>query len=193
MANLMIFENTDFGKIRTVEINNELWFVARDIAKSLGYRWQVNLISHVPEEWKGVNQINTPGGTQKMNILSEQGLYFFLGRSDKPATLPFQKWIAGEILPQIRKTGGYLTPNQIEEALLSPDTIIRLATEIKSERQRKAVAINEIHNIAKRLESLANGLITPSEPPFISPLTGQNACLDETCEVFESVFSKYLN
>lgn len=62
----------------------------------------------VPEEWKMVRSVlTTPGGTQSMLTLTEQGLYFFLGRSDKPAALPFQKWLAGEVLPSIRKTGGY--------------------------------------------------------------------------------------
>lgn len=91
----------------------EPWFVAKDVAKVLEYSDSSNssrLLSHVPDEWKGVKQIHTPGGEQEMLALSEQGLYFFLARSDKPGALPFQKWLAGEILPSLRKTGRYNLP-----------------------------------------------------------------------------------
>jgi prophage antirepressor-like protein len=91
---------------------NELWFVAKDIATALEYPTSSisqikNLIANVPEEWKGLKPIKTLGGSQNMVVLSEQGLYFFIGRSDKQKALPFQKWIAGEVLPSIRKTGNY--------------------------------------------------------------------------------------
>jgi len=81
--------------------------VAKDVAEALGYTWQSNVIAHVPEEWKGVKPINTPGGPQQMVTLLESGLYFFLGRSDKPDALPMQKWVSGKVLPSIRKTGSY--------------------------------------------------------------------------------------
>ena len=84
------------------------WWVAKDVAEALGYRWDANLVLHVPIEWKGVKPIHTPSGVQQMIVLSEQGLYFFLGRSDKPKALPLQMWVAGEVLPTIRKTGNYL-------------------------------------------------------------------------------------
>ncbi|MRT95110.1 phage antirepressor protein, partial [Xylella fastidiosa subsp. multiplex] len=64
-------------------------------------------ISHVPSEWRGVESVSTPSGQQEVIVISEPGLYFFLGRSDKPKALPFQKWLAGEVLPSIRKTGSY--------------------------------------------------------------------------------------
>ena len=59
-------------------------------------------------KWKGVLPANTSGGTQKLTVLSEQGLYFYLGRCDKPAALKFQMWIAGEVIPSIRKHGAYV-------------------------------------------------------------------------------------
>lgn len=88
----------------------EPWVVAKDVATVLGYTWHHNVIGHVPEEWKGSRPITTPGGIQTVLCLSEQGLYFFLGRSDKPKALPFQKWLAGEVVPSIRKTGAYGMP-----------------------------------------------------------------------------------
>ena len=110
MKDLAIFENKDFGSVRVVERDGEPWFVAKDIAMALGYAQDSKvgvLFKNVPEEWKGVKRIHTLGGEQEMLTISEQGLYFFLGRSDKPAALPYQKWVAGEVIPSIRKTGCY--------------------------------------------------------------------------------------
>lgn len=88
--------------------NGESLFVAKDVALALGYEWNgSSRIAHVPEEWRGVTSVVTPSGEQEVLTLTEQGLYFFLGRSDKPKALPFQKWLAGEVLPALRKTGSY--------------------------------------------------------------------------------------
>lgn len=101
------FEN---NTVRTVAINGEIWFVSRDILNALGYSenyMTTRAINPIPEEWKGIHRMNTPGGKQDVSIISEQGLYFLLGRSDKQKAIPFQKWLAGEVLPSIRKTGSY--------------------------------------------------------------------------------------
>lgn len=98
---------------RVTMVKGEPWIVAKDVADALGYAENSNparLFQAVPDEWKGVKRIHTLGGSQKMLCLSEQGLYFFLGRSDKPKALPYQRWIAGEVVPSIRKTGEYATP-----------------------------------------------------------------------------------
>ena len=100
----------DSQTIRVLTVNNAPWFVAKDVAEALEYANSSNparLLTHVPDEWKGVNPIHTLGGIQEMLTLSEPGLYFFVNRSDKPKALPFQKWIAGDVLPEIRKTGSY--------------------------------------------------------------------------------------
>lgn len=107
---MQIFERSEFGSVRVIENAVELFFVAKDVLRALEYADDYNpsrAIQAVPEEWKGVHRIHTPGGEQEMLTLSEQGLYFFLARSDKPKALPYQKWIAGEVMPSIRKTGGY--------------------------------------------------------------------------------------
>lgn len=97
--------------VRQVTINDEPGFVAKDVAEALGYNWNgKSRIAHIPAEWRGVTSVVTPSGTQEMHVLTEQGLYFFLGRSDKTAAIPFQKWLAGEVLPSIRKTGSYISP-----------------------------------------------------------------------------------
>ncbi|WP_434779318.1 BRO-N domain-containing protein [Neisseria sp. Ec49-e6-T10] len=109
MSNLIPF-SFENHPVQTLTINDELWFVAKDIMNALEYAESSRpskVISHIPEEWKGVKQIHTLGGKQRIACISEQGLYFFLGRSDKPKALPFQKWLAGEVLPSIRKTGEF--------------------------------------------------------------------------------------
>ena len=105
--------------IRVVLIDDEPWFVAKDVASALDLTWSGNRIAHVPEEWRGMTSVVTPSGNQQMAIISEQGLYFFLGRSDKPKALPFQKWIAGEVLPTLRKTGQYVAPDFVAEELIN--------------------------------------------------------------------------
>jgi anti-repressor protein len=101
------FENRP---VRVELIDGEPWWVVKDISIALGYADSSDpnkLVMSVPDEWKGRKRIPTPGGVQEMSCLSEQGLYFFLARSDKPAAFAFQKWIAGTVIPSIRKTGQY--------------------------------------------------------------------------------------
>lgn len=96
------------------------WFVAKDVARALGYSLSSiqtpgKLFQHIPVEWVNRNPIpvrseNSVAQERDMLCLSEQGLYFFVARSDKPAALPFQKWLAGEVLPSIRQTGAYSLP-----------------------------------------------------------------------------------
>lgn len=139
MTDLKVFEKAEFGSVRVVEREGEPWFVAKDVAKALGYAStnMTTVFQAVPEEWKGSNPIATPGGEQEMLILSEQGLYFFLGRSDKPGALPFQKWLAGDVLPAIRRHGVYATPDMTERMLEDPDVLIRALTALKEERARR--------------------------------------------------------
>lgn len=99
-------------EIRFIPEGDSFSVVAKDIAESLDYVWAgIATISHVPEEWRGVNSVLTPRRMQEVLTLTEQGMYFFLNRSNKPKALPLQKWIAGDVLPSIRKTGGYQLPD----------------------------------------------------------------------------------
>jgi len=108
--------------VRVELIDGEPWFVAKDVAEALGYVWNGSArIEHVSEKWRGVTSAVTPFGTQEMAVLSEQGLYWFLARSDKPAALPFQEWIAGEVVPSIRRTGQYSVVPADPTALGLPD------------------------------------------------------------------------
>lgn len=141
---LQIFKNSEFGQIRTTTINNEPWFVGRDVAMALGYK-NVNdaMSKHVDDEDKGVAKCDTLGGTQEMTVINESGVYSLILSSKLPTARKFKHWVTSEVLPAIRKHGGYLTPEKVEEALLNPDTLIRLATELKEERAlRKAAELD---------------------------------------------------
>ena len=113
MSNLVSFAFEDNLVRSRLDENGEPWFVAKDVALALGYVWKrAATIGHVPEEWRGSYSVQLPSGEQEMLTLSEQGLYFFVARSDKPRALPFQKWLAGEVLPSLRRLGRYEMPGR---------------------------------------------------------------------------------
>lgn len=108
MNELMIFENPEFGKIRSVEIDGEPWLVGKDVAQALGYtNPQKAIRDHVDEEDKGVNEMFTPGGKQEIAIINESGLYSLVLSSKLPGAKQFRRWVTSEVLPTIRKKGGY--------------------------------------------------------------------------------------
>ena len=139
-----VFSNGEFRVRTSTDADGTVWFVARDIAEALEYSQvslsQVNnLFANVPNVWADhkrfmVRSSNGVEQERKMLCLTEQGVYFFLGRSDKPKALPYQMWIAGEVVPSIRKHGVYMTPQVQEQLIADPDFIIRLAQELKAER-----------------------------------------------------------
>ncbi len=112
MTDLKIFKNTEFGRVRLVLINGEPWIVGKDVAEALGYERTADAIrTHVDDEDKGVGEIQTPGGTQKMTIINESGMYALIFGSKLPSARRFKHWVTSEVLPAIRKTGGYIHPN----------------------------------------------------------------------------------
>lgn len=113
-----LFKNDMFGEIRNVMEGATPWFVANDVAKALGYKDPVHTVRNIVwEENKGVAEISTPGGKQKVTIINEAGVYQLIFRSKLDSAKQFQKWVFEEVLPSIRKNGFYvndnLTPNQV--------------------------------------------------------------------------------
>lgn len=136
------FEST---QVRTMLVNNEPWFVGKDVAEILGYKRTADAIrQHVYSEDRGVGELPTPGGFQQMTLVNESGLYALIFGSKLESSIRFKKWVTGEVLPSIRKHGGYLTPEKIEEALLNPDTLIQLATNLKEERSKRLAAEEKV-------------------------------------------------
>ena len=106
MNEVRIFENSEFGSVRTVEVNGEPWFVASDIAKALGYTNSRKAISdHVDDEDKGVTKCYTLGGLQDLTVINESGLYSLILSSKLPNAKRFKHWITSEVIPSIRKNG----------------------------------------------------------------------------------------
>lgn len=143
MNELKIFENPEFGEIRTVEIDGEAWLVGKDVAEILGYSNSRKAIGdHVDEEDKGVTKCDTPSGTQEMTIINESGLYSLVMSSKLPTAKQFKRWVTHEVLPSIRKHGAYMTRETLEAAILNPDTMIQLCTALKEEQdKRKALEV----------------------------------------------------
>lgn len=134
---VMTFENQEFGKVRTVEISGEPWMVGKDIAEALGYSDAFGALKkHVDDEDKQNCQNDSFKTPRGMTVINESGLYSLVLGSKLPGARKFKRWITSEVLPSIRKHGAYMTPEKIEEVLLNPDVIIRLATELKEERQK---------------------------------------------------------
>lgn len=108
MNELQVFKNQEFGSVRTLVIDNEPWFVGKDVAIALGFKTPRDAIrTHVFEEDKGVDSIVTPGGKQQMTIINESGLYALVFGSRLPTAINFKRWVTSEVLPALRKTGNY--------------------------------------------------------------------------------------
>lgn len=109
MQNIQIFNNPEFGNVRTVEIESEPWFSGKDVAEALGYsNPRKAVLDHVDEEDKGVTKCDTLGGQQDMSIINESGLYSLVLSSKLPSAKKFKKWITSEVIPSIRRLGGYI-------------------------------------------------------------------------------------
>lgn len=118
MNEIRIFDNPEFGEVRTVMIDGEPWFVGRDVAKALGYKDTVSATrKNVEEEDKGVCPVGTPSGTQQMTIINESGLYSLIFGSKLESTKKFKRWVTSEVLPTLRKTGSYRVPQTIPEQI----------------------------------------------------------------------------
>ena len=131
--------NYEGTAVRTVIGNDgEPRFVLADLCHVLKLGNTSMVARRLSDSMKGLSQIDTPGGSQRMSSVTEAGMYAVVMRSDKPEAVRFQEWVTGEVLPSIRKRGGYLTPEATEKALTDPDFIIQLATSLKEERAKRA-------------------------------------------------------
>lgn len=153
MNELQIFENTEFGSVRTLMVNDNPYFVGKDIAEILGYsNASKAVLTHVDDEDKTFLMLeiadsqngNVPVGQSKTAVINESGLYSLILSSKMPNAKKFKHWVTAEVLPSIRKHGAYMTPQKIEEVLLNPDTIIKLATDLKAEQEKRAVLEDKV-------------------------------------------------
>lgn len=137
MNELQVF-NYNGNEVRTIQKDGEPWWVLKDVCEVLDISQAVRVAERLDEDEVSQTHITDSLGRQQSTyIINESGLYNVILRSDKPEAKPFRKWVTSEVLPSIRKHGAYMTPQKIEEALLNPDTIIKLATNLKAEREKR--------------------------------------------------------
>lgn len=154
MNELKVF-NFEENEVRTVLVNDEPWFCLKDVCEILELKNPTDVSKRLFEE--ELTRLNLGGRSGDTNFVNESGLYNVIFRSDKPQAIGFRKWVTSEVLPSIRKHGGYLTTEKIEEALLNPDTLIQLATTLKDERTKRLLAeqrVNELQPKADYYDSI---------------------------------------
>lgn len=145
-TDVQIFKNEELGAIRTVLIDNEPWFVGKDVANILEYQnGSRDINRHVDSEDRQKAMVFDGNQDKETILINESGLYSLILSSKLPTAKRFKRWVTSEVLPAIRKHGAYLTEQKVEEVLLNPDTIIKLATQLKQEREARmqAEALNE--------------------------------------------------
>ena len=137
MSELKVFENREFGEVRTVEINGEPWFVANDICYALDLTNTTMAMSRLDEDERTKFNLGRQG---EANVVNEFGLYNLVLASRKPEAKQFKRWITHDVIPTIRRHGAYMTDGIIERTLQDPDYLIQLATTLKEERAKRQLA-----------------------------------------------------
>lgn len=156
MNELQVFKNEEFGEVRSLKIGDEPWFVGKDVADILGYTNSRKAISdHVDDEDKGVTKCDTLGGKQDLTIINESGLYSLILSSKLPTAKKFKRWVTSEVLPAIRKTGGYQIPDNPMDAL-------KLMFEAQSQTNDK---VEHIQEDVKELKD--NKLLNPGQYNYL--------------------------
>lgn len=156
MNELQVFKNEEFGEVRSLKIGDEPWFVGKDVADILGYTNSRKAISdHVDDEDKGVTKCDTLGGKQDLTIINESGLYSLILSSKLPTAKKFKRWVTSEVLPAIRKTGGYQIP-------ADPMAALKLMFEAQSQTNDK---VEHIQEDVKELKD--NKLLNPGQYNYL--------------------------
>lgn len=145
---IQVFKNAEFGSVRTIELDGESWFVGKDVATALGYTNPRDALSkRVDAEDKGVANCDTLGGEQQVAVINESGLYSLILSSKLPKAKEFKHWITAEVLPNIRKNGGYMA-GQKE---MTPEEVVAnalvLANNILADRERRIKELDEKNKV----------------------------------------------
>ncbi|WP_338214923.1 phage antirepressor [Lacticaseibacillus salsurivasis] len=158
-------------QVRTVLVDNQPMFVGKDVAEVLGYQnGSRDINAHVDAEDRLKYQISTSGQDRMMTVINESGLYSLVLSSKMPNAKEFKHWVTSEVLPTIRKHGAYMTPETIEKAILNPDFIIGLATQLKDE-QAKTAALAADNEAMKPKALFADAVATSHTTILVGDLT----------------------
>lgn len=145
MSELQVFNNAEFGSVRSLTVNGEPYFVGRDVAKILGYANPNDaLAKHVDEEDKGVAKCDTLGGIQELTVINESGLYSLILSSKLPSAKRFKRWVTSEVLPAIRKHGVFV----MDDIVNNTDALIEALQAFKAERLQR-MALEEENAVHK--------------------------------------------
>lgn len=132
-----MFSNEQFGRIRTVKDNETIWFVATDVCSALGIKNPSVAMSRLDDDEKNTLALNEGNkGNPNKRVVNEYGLYMLTIGSRKKEAEQFKRWIVHDVLPSIRSTGAYITPQKIQDIILNPDTIIQFAQALKKEQEK---------------------------------------------------------
>lgn len=166
MNDVKIFKNAEFGEIKTVVINDAPYFVGKDVAEILGYGDTNQAIrKHVEDEDKLTRRFDGSGQRREMTVINESGLYSLVLSSKLPTAKKFKRWVTSEVLPTIRKHGAYMTDDALHRAITEPDFLIRLATELKQEKEARQQAEQQIE--ADRPKVLFAGAVSASHTSIL--------------------------
>ena len=159
MNEITVFNNDEFGSIRTVTIENEPWFVGKDVAEVLGYQnGSRDINRHVDDEDKLCTKIEYAGQKREVTIINESGLYSLILSSKLPNAKKFKRWVTSEVLPSIRKTGSYGKPmSELEILQCSINQLIEQERKIKALETQQGEQVKRLDIIDSRLEVL-NGV-----------------------------------
>ena len=153
------FSNNEFGEIRVLEIENEPWFVGKDIADALGYSNSSKAVSmHCKNIRKEVIETHSQNGNMvktQTSLIPEGDIYRLIIKSQLPNAEKFESWVFDEVLPSIRKHGAYMTEDTIEKALTSPDFLIQLATKLKEEQEKSKQLEDKLEKNSKMLNQIS--------------------------------------
>lgn len=180
MNGLRTFSFESTSNVRTVVINNEPWFVGKDVAEVLGYAKPLNaLTTHVDDEDKGVTKCDTLGGIQEMTIINESGLYALIFGSKLPSAKKFKRWVTSEVLPAIRKTGQY----QSKQKQTDLKSIVKLISTTKQTMKEQG---SSPHDIAVMMDSVCKqyGIILPD--CFVRP---ESLNMKDVMDMFDFIYS----
>ena len=151
---IKVFSNEEFGSIRRVEIDGEYWLSGKDVAQALGYAKPENALSaHVDDEDKTTTLVQGTGSNykSKATVINESGLYSLVLSSKLPSAKKFKRWVTSEVLPSVRKHGAYMTPETLEAAILNPDYLLKVATALKEETDKRKALESKVQADAPKV------------------------------------------
>lgn len=173
---IKIFENPDFGKVRTMEIDGEPYFVGKDVAEILGYTNTSKAITdHVDSDDKGVTNCYTLGGNQNLTVINESGLYSLILSSKLPRAKEFKRWVTADVLPTIRKTGGYIANSEFMVTTYFGNLPAEQQTLVKGLFDNIIAQQNKIDTLATTNEVLTTDILSWADRPLVNALVRRYA------------------